>query len=328
MKPKIFCIGLGKTGTSSLAKALEYMGYHVGRRQQVFTQHYPDFDLIKAIQSKNYETIFEIIPKFDAFVDNPWPLLYQELAQQYPDAKFVLSTRKEGEWLQSVKRYFGSTRSDFRKLIYGKSSPIGNEKQYLKRYQSHNKQVLGFFASKPERLLVLPLEAQNKWELIADFLKEETPNIVYPNINKTEAKKKKSKWYKLIRPLHWEVAFTLFYARILTLLFPFKKLARSMSKPPKKQSQLNKSEKMGEAIKLSQLTKSLSKKMPFRAKCFEQALCLQKVLKRRGINSEIVFGLKTKADQLAAHAWCISQGVTLSGEKGKEQFSVLKSFKN
>ena len=327
MKPKVFCIGLSKTGTSSLAKAMEYMGYHTARRQKVFKQHFPNLNLIEAIQSEDYQTIFRIIPKFDAFVDNPWPLLYQKLADQYPEARFILTTREEEEWLQSAANYFGSSGSAFRKLLYGKSKFIGNESVFLKRYKAHNIGVKEFFKDQPDRLLVLPLESPEKWELLAEFLNRDVPKLEYPRVNETLNSKSKLSWLKVFNLTYLEVFFTLCYARFSILNFPFKKLAKRMSEGKKqKDTKRSKGEVLAKAIQLSQITKSISKKVPFRSLCFEQALAMQMLLKRRGIASEIIFGLNSKNDQLAAHAWCICQGVTLSGEKGKEQFAVLKSF--
>ena len=330
MTQKVFCIGLSKTGTSSLAKALEYMGFHVGRRQKIFKDHLPELDLIESIQSNKHDELLKVIPLFDAFVDNPWPLLYKALANEYPDAKFILTTREEGSWLQSVKAYFGNSRSDFRRLTFGYESPIGHEAAYLAAYRKHNQEVLAFFKQAPQNLLILPLESNNKWKLLSEFLKVGAPNLDYPIENRTNTSSSKLKpWRVLLNSTYYEVFMTLLYARILTLFYPFKKTASKMASPLNKQQEFrNKSEIVGEAIQLSQIVKSISKKVPFRAKCFEQALSLQILLKRKKIASDIVFGLHSKEEKLAAHAWCICHGVTLSGEKGKEQFEVIKSFTN
>jgi hypothetical protein len=332
MKEKVFCIGLGKTGTTSLAKALEYMGFHVGRRQIIFKQHLPSVELIDSIKSSRYDKIFKILPFFDAFVDNPWPLLYKELASREPQAKFILTTREEESWLKSVLTYFGNSHSEFRKLVYGESSPKSNETLYLNRYRKHNQEVIEYFNSLPNRLLVLPLEEQGKWQLIANFLGTNAPNIDYPITNKTNKNQDiaiVSRLSKAFNLNYLEVLFTLVYARILTLLFPFKQVAKKMAKPSRKNTSRNDEAKLlGRAIKLSQIVKSLSKKVPFRSMCFEQALCMQLLLKRRGLTSEIYFGVNTKKVKLSAHAWCVFNNITLTGEKSKEAFTVLKRFSN
>jgi hypothetical protein len=332
MKEKVFCIGLGKTGTTSLAKALEYMGFHVGRRQVVFKKHLPNVELIDSVKTGRYDEIFKILPFFDAFVDNPWPLLYKELASRESQAKFILTTREEGSWLKSVLTYFGNSHSEFRKLVYGESSPKGNETLYLNRYQKHNQEVIEYFASSSNRLLVLPLEERGKWQLLANFLGTTRPNMDYPITNKTNKNQHKaivSRLSKAFNLNYLEVLLTLVYARILTLLFPFKQVAKKMAKPSRTISPQNDESKLlGRAVKFSQIVKSLSKKVPFRAMCFEQALSMQLLLKRRGLTSEIYFGVNTKKDKLSAHAWCVYNDVTLTGEKSKEEFVVLKRFSN
>jgi hypothetical protein len=334
MKQKVFCIGLAKTGSSSLAKALEYMGFHLGRRQVIFKQHYPELDLLKAIEEKQYEKILAVLPKYDAFVDNPWPSLYQVVAKAEPSAKFILTTREEKTWIVSALSYFGDSQSKFRVLNYGKANPIGNEAEYLERYRKHNQEVIEYFKEETDRLLVLPLEANDKWEQLSTFLGRKKPKLDYPVVNQTSKSGKANskglrKWLSIPYVLYLEVLFTLVYARIMTLFYPFKKVARKMANSLKTRSESQNSEEaLGRAIKLSQITKSLSKKVPFRALCFEQALCMQLLLQRRGFYSEIHFGLKTKEDQLAAHAWLVFEDITLSGAKGKEQFAVIKSFSN
>ncbi len=329
MEQKVFCIGLGKTGTSSLAKALELMGFHVGRRLKIFQKHFPNLDLIEAINSKNYEPIVEITQKFDAFVDNPWPLLYRELYNKYPNAKFILTTRNEDDWLSSAQNYFGKSRSKFRGLIYGEERIVNNQEQYLDVYRQHNQEVVSFFRGKKDSLLVLPLESKNKWVLLKGFLDRETPQIPYPHSNSFKKHSNSSKWRKLFKPLYLEVMFTLCFARLLILFFPFKRLAEIMSKPVKPlQSTKIEERHYTEAVEVSQVVRSLSKKVPFRAYCFEQALCTQMLLRRRGISSQIFFGLNKPEDHLLAHAWCMYKGVTLTGEKGMERFTTVKSFGN
>lgn len=306
------------------------MGFHVGRRERIFGQHFPDLDLIEKIKKEEYQEIFKILPKYDAFVDNPWHLLYKAIAERYPNARFILTTRSEGEWLKSAKRYFGHKNNVFRELTYGHPCPIGNEEMYLNSFRKHNQEVQDFFKNESSRLLILPLESENKWELLAGFLVKEAPAIDYPEVNKSISNS--ARYYKLLKVFnvyYLEVFFTLIYVRALILFFPFKQIAEKMAKPLNFKNQIEtKSKQSGKAIKLANHVKSIGKKVPFRVKCFEQALAIQLLLNRRGIPSEIAFGLSNKTDKLSAHAWRISQGVTLSGQKGKENFSKIKSFNN
>lgn len=95
---KIFCIGSHKTATSSLGHALEMLGYSVKGSSGVQNQ---------SIDAEVTKLIDKWVPKFDAFQDNPWPIVYRELDQKYPGSKFILTIRDTDKWLSSAVRHFG-----------------------------------------------------------------------------------------------------------------------------------------------------------------------------------------------------------------------------
>ncbi len=68
-KNKVIGIGFHKTGTSTLDSALVELGYKVlGTR----------IDLASNLFNEDFETVFKLTEKYDAFQDNPWPLLYKK----------------------------------------------------------------------------------------------------------------------------------------------------------------------------------------------------------------------------------------------------------
>ena len=81
---KVFCTGWQRTGTTSLAKALNAIG--------VRTKDYPK-ELLHDIDH-------ELVREYDAFTDNPIPLLYQELDRRHPGSRFIHTTRDEQAWLK------------------------------------------------------------------------------------------------------------------------------------------------------------------------------------------------------------------------------------
>ena len=140
MSPKVFGIGFHRTGTSSLRAALQRLGYRVcgavGTRD-------PD------IADRVREIAFPLLDRFDAFGDNPWPILFRELDERRPGSRFVLTTRPTDEWLGSVTRYFGARSTPMREWIYGAGSPLGNESRYRERYERHHAEVLEHFRDRP-----------------------------------------------------------------------------------------------------------------------------------------------------------------------------------
>jgi hypothetical protein len=84
MQSKVFGIGFHKTGTTSLARALTYLGYR-------FTG--PNGLAKPNIAKDVYQMAYSLATEFDPFQDNPWPLLYRELDERFPCSKFVLTIR-------------------------------------------------------------------------------------------------------------------------------------------------------------------------------------------------------------------------------------------
>jgi len=179
MKPKVFGIGFHKTGTSSLAAALQYMGYRVTGPNAV---HNPE------IAKQVYSIAFELVEQFDAFQDNPWPLLYRELDHQYPGSRFILTVRPTAAWIRSVVSHFGQQSTPMRQWIYGLGSPEGNEAVYVSRYEKHNLEVLNYFSARPNDLLVLKITEGEGWEKLCPFLDSPVINQPFPHENKQSSR--------------------------------------------------------------------------------------------------------------------------------------------
>ena len=174
---KVFCIGFHKTGTTSLELALKKLGYRVTGS---FGTKDPD------IASKVHEMAYAMVEQFDAFEDNPWPILYKELDQRFPGSKFVLTRRPTEAWIRSQVKDFAQTETPMRRWIYGDDAgcPEGNEETYVARYQRHNREVLDYFADRPDDLLVIDLPNDDGWSRLCPFLGAEIPDESFPHANK------------------------------------------------------------------------------------------------------------------------------------------------
>ena len=175
LKPKVFCIGFHKTGTKSLALALRSLGYRVrgpdGAQDPVIAEHAVAIALASATD-------------YDAFNDNPWPLLYKTLDATFPGSRFILSLRDENRWIQSVLAYFGTKDTAMRQWIYGVGTPCGNEATYLARYRRHSEEVIEYFKGRDD-LLVMDLERGDGWPELCTFLDVPAPNAPFPHLNRT-----------------------------------------------------------------------------------------------------------------------------------------------
>jgi hypothetical protein len=181
MKTKVFGIGFHKTGTTSLADALSHLGYRVTGPNGVDNPN---------IATEVYEMAFDLANKFDAFQDNPWPILYKELDQRFPGSKFILTLRPSNEWIRSVVNHFNEEETPMREWIYGAGRPKGNEDVYIARYERHNRQVLEYFRDRSEQLLVLNITAGEGWEKLCPFLGATAPVIPFPCANTAPQREK------------------------------------------------------------------------------------------------------------------------------------------
>lgn len=94
---KVFCVGLNKTGTTSLEKALGDLGFRMG--SQVHGEW-----LLKNYLARDFAPIIEFCKTADAFQDVPFslPYTYILLDHYFKNAKFILSVRDTPEqWYRS-----------------------------------------------------------------------------------------------------------------------------------------------------------------------------------------------------------------------------------
>jgi hypothetical protein len=174
LTPKVFGIGFHKTGTSSLAQALRLLGYRVCGPVGQSDPH---------IGERALEIALPYVHRYDAFQDNPWPLLYREMDRMFPGSKFVLTHRDMDGWIRSAVTFFGRRGTPMRRWIYGPEagSPVGNEELYVARHQAHVAEVLDHFRDRPGALLVLRVVEGEGWDKLCPFLGLPIPDIEFPH---------------------------------------------------------------------------------------------------------------------------------------------------
>jgi glycosyltransferase involved in cell wall biosynthesis len=100
-RPRVFCIGLNKTGTSSFHTAMEILG--------LTSLHWggPDVNAaVRAALAEGRPLLSGIDPTFDAFSDvGLLSTHFDLLDEQYPGSRFVLTVRPIDEWIDSRRRH-------------------------------------------------------------------------------------------------------------------------------------------------------------------------------------------------------------------------------
>lgn len=165
---KVFCIGFNKTGTTSLGKSLELLGYRNSSfNKKVWREYYA---------RKQYGKIVKYTAKFDSFDDLPW--LKEDMIplmdESFPNSKFIYLHREEESWKKSLKNW--------RLKVFGDEPDV--EKEWG-NYLAHQKFVMDYFKDRPEDLLVLNIRDEKGFKKLADFLGKETDREAFPHFNKT-----------------------------------------------------------------------------------------------------------------------------------------------
>lgn len=69
-----------------------------------------------------------------------------------------------------------------------------------------------------------------------------------------------------------------------------------------------------------------SRRVPWKAVCFQRGLALHWMLRRRGIRSVLLYGARHQGDGLAAHVWVDVDGQTVIGGEEAPDFACLARF--
>jgi len=189
MPTRIFGVGMHKTATTSLHHALQILGFKSG--------HWKNAHWARAIWNQmQIEGRSLALEKYYALSDLPIPMLYRQLDSAYPGSKFVLTTRPENEWLESVKKHWNpkyNPQQPFWKndpftgvihqVVYGQRHFDADV--MLARYRKHNADVQAYFADRPGDLLVMPMSDSTTWDGLCGFLDVPVPGGSYPQRNVT-----------------------------------------------------------------------------------------------------------------------------------------------
>jgi len=90
--PKVFVIGMQKTGTTSMGEALARLGYRNGGGFRI--NHPRGVQIDEPItREKVWAIAKERAALADAFEDNPWPMFFREVDAAFPGSKFILTER-------------------------------------------------------------------------------------------------------------------------------------------------------------------------------------------------------------------------------------------
>lgn len=174
MKPKVFGIGLPRTGSTSLAEAMRLLDYN-SLHTPIGIHHFMEYD----------------------FTADPLTVMnYKFLDALFPDAKFILTIRDVQSWLNSNKIYC----TDVVDRMHGGNVPVEvaeqrfalfgtttfNTDKFIIAYHKHLVDVLEYFEDKKDKLLIMNVCGGQGWDVLCPFLGIDTPCIEFPDLGKLQ----------------------------------------------------------------------------------------------------------------------------------------------
>ncbi len=194
MTLEVIGAGFGRTGTLSLKLALEKLGvgpcHHmmevIGKPEHIQLWQ-------QAAEGVNVDWS-EVFAGYQSAVDWPVCAFWKELAEVYPEAKFILSLRDANKWFDSADAtIFAGMRKFDGKDPHGKmvntlvventfGGNVDDRASAIEVFEKHNEEVRNTLPA--DRLLVF--EAADGWAPLCEFLGVPVPNEPYPRSNSTE----------------------------------------------------------------------------------------------------------------------------------------------
>ena len=163
---KILGIGLSRTGTSSLNRALIVLGFSA--------VHFPyDFTEVELHQAA---TDSRVADKF------------QLLDQAFPGSRFILTQRRLDAWLASCEKFWARNQPRFdaepgmaelHQRLYGTAT--FDRALFAQAFARHTERVLAHFAGRPGDLLVMDICAGDGWDRLCPFLGRPVPSVPFPH---------------------------------------------------------------------------------------------------------------------------------------------------
>ena len=164
---------------------------------------------------RDFEAILKLSKTAEAFQDVPFslPFTFIPLAQKFPNAKFILTIRDSPEqWYNSLVKFHSKNWADGvnaptveelkeAKYLYKGAAYEANRMFFrtpeddpynkeimLEYYNNHNYQVIEYFRSNPDSLLVINVAIKNDYARLCQFLDKPLLSDNFPWENKTSEK--------------------------------------------------------------------------------------------------------------------------------------------
>ncbi|KAF2084896.1 hypothetical protein K490DRAFT_48111 [Saccharata proteae CBS 121410] len=175
---KVLCLGMPRTGTSSLRDALAMLGYQPHHFREMMLEWEREIPLwSEALEAKYYgkckpygrEEFDKLLGEYDCVEDNPSVLFAEDLIKAYPEAKVILTNRDVDKWAVSMKNTIFKTRDS-----------IHNDPDTVKAVFNNHYKKIREMTPKDQ---LLELHFGDGWEPLCKFLGVPVPDTPWPHSN-------------------------------------------------------------------------------------------------------------------------------------------------
>jgi hypothetical protein len=171
MASKVFQIGFNKCGTRTVHRFLQLNGLHA--------VHWDRGNLARSIYRNltNRDSLIKGYEQFDAFSDMEYVTsefafeaykLFPLLADEFPDALFLLNTRDREDWVRSRLDHREGAYAKKWKAVLGVDDDARLAELWRTDWDRHHERVTSFFASRHLQFLKFDI-ANDSPELIARY---------------------------------------------------------------------------------------------------------------------------------------------------------------
>lgn len=189
---KVFGIGLSRTGTTSLSRALSILGYETA-------------DWTHRGRVSGWSEFYTK----DAVTDTPASLHFESLYFTFEASRFIYTTRDRADWTRSIANHLGASTPEalriswqrdaywtrnqnwafynaFKRAQIEKCLYVGHD-TWEAAFEAYDDRVRTFFDDKPDnRLLTMDIPDGDEWDPLCSFLDVEVPDQPFPHENKSE----------------------------------------------------------------------------------------------------------------------------------------------
>lgn len=165
---KIFGIGLNKTATYSLSKALNLLGFNSLHYRS--PKHKKLIAKIMIDNKANGRRPLHGLDRYDAFTDfftQSTTGIYTVLDEAYPDSQFILTVRDLDSWLSSRENHVIANQNN---PDYEGGWLTIDKDAWIDEWHNHNRKVKEYFKNRARDLLVIHICKGEGWSQLCPFL--------------------------------------------------------------------------------------------------------------------------------------------------------------